>query len=487
MSDGGQTGREVCLLSAADQARLVRERHLSCLELVREHLQAIEEINPLVNAIVTLTPDAAIAAARRADDELSRGRSLGPLHGLPVAHKDFTPTAGVRTTFGSPLYADHVPTQDALCVERLKQAGAVSVGKTNTPEFAAGSQTYNQLFGATLNPYDRSRTCGGSSGGAAVALACGMVALADGTDLGGSLRNPASFCNVVGLRASFGRVPVWPTPAPWCPLIAHGPMARTVQDVALMMAAMAGPDDRVPVCHQESGAVYLRPLERDLRGVRVAWSRDLGGLPVQAAVTEALERERGVLDLLGCRVEEIEPDFTGADEAFTAWRAWLFELSFGALYDRDRDRLGEDVAWNIEQGRSLTGPQLARAERLHAELDHRLRGFMRDREFLLAPVVQMLPFDVEQHYPREIEGVAMSSYIDWMKSCYHVSAAGLPACSVPFGFSDGGLPVGLQVIGRHNDEWGVLQLAHAIERETQHWRRRPPIIGRGDRGGAAGR
>ncbi|MDX6724609.1 MAG: amidase [Solirubrobacteraceae bacterium] len=467
---------ELTFRSARDLAAAIRQRELSAVEVVTAHLEAVERVDPAVNAMVTVIAEAALAEAAEADAALARGDDVGPLHGLPVAHKDFTQTAGVRTTLGSPLFADWIPDVDALPVERLKRAGAISIGKTNTPEFAAGSQTYNEVFGATLNPYDTSRTCGGSSGGSAVALACGMVPLADGTDMGGSLRNPASYCNVVGLRPSPGRVPAWPSPIPWHPFIVSGPMARTAADVALMLSAMAGPDDRSPVALTEPGDRFAGPLDRDFSGVRVAWSRDLGGLPVDPAVTAVLDAHRDVFASLGCEVADGEPDFTDADMVFKTWRAWIFELLLGEQLDRNRDRLGEDVIWNIEQGRALTGPQLGVAEKAHTGLYHRVREFMAEHEFLLAPVVQLPPFDVTQPYPREIAGEAMETYIDWMKSCYFISAVGLPAASVPCGFTADGLPIGLQIIGRHRDDLGVLQLAHEFEQATLHHRRRPPVV-----------
>lgn len=468
---------ELTFRSARDLARAIRERELSAAEVMAAHLETIERVDPAVNAMVTVLPEAALEQAREADAALARGDAVGPLHGLPVAIKDFTQTAGIRTTLGSPLLADWVPDVDALPVERLKAAGAIVVGKTNTPEFAAGSQTYNAVFGATLNPYDTTRTCGGSSGGSAVALACGMVALAEGTDMGGSLRNPASYCNVVGLRPSPGRVPSWPSLVPWHPFIVGGPMARTAGDVALMLSAMAGPDDRSPIALEEPGERFAGPLERDFRGARIAWSRDLGGLPVDPAVTAVLDAHRDVFADLGCDVSDGEPDLTDADMVFKTWRAWIFELILGEQLDRNRDQLNEDVIWNTEQGRQLTGPQLGAAERAHGALYHRVRAFMEDHEFLLAPVVQLPPFDVTLPYPTEIAGERMETYIDWMKSCYFISAVGLPAASVPCGFTQDGLPIGLQIIGRHRDDLGVLQLAHAFEQATQYHLRRPPVAG----------
>lgn len=467
---------EPCLLTAIEMRRELHAGRISAVELLEAHLAAIQRLNPTVNAIVTLDHDGAMASAREADRRRAHGEPLGPLHGLPVAHKDFLPTAGVRTTFGSPIFADHVPSEDALVVARLKAAGAVSIGKTNTPEWAAGSTCDNPVFGATRNPYNPRLTSGGSSGGGAAALACSMVALADGTDMGGSLRNPASFCNVVGLRSSPGRVPVHPSALPWHPYTVHGAMARTVGDLALAMVAIAGPDDRSPIALPDGGDLFAAPLQRNMGGLRVGWSRRLGELPVQDAVTAAIDAQRPVFAELGCRVDDVEPDFSGADEAFKAWRAWIFEALLGDHLDQHRELLGTSVAWNVEQGRNLSGPALAAAERRRAELYARVLGLFEGYDYLVAPVAQVLPFSLDIEYPLEIEGVVMETYIDWMKSCYFITTVGLPAISVPAGFTDGGLPVGLQIVGRPRDDVGVLQLAHAFEQRTEHWRRRPQLL-----------
>jgi amidase len=467
---------EICFMTATELARCLRSKELSAVEVMETHLAQIERVNPKMNAIVTPLAESALKEARAADESLAHGRPLGRLHGLPVAHKDLAVTKGIRTTFGSPIFRDFIPEEDALIVERLNKAGAISVGKTNTPEFGAGSQTFNQLFGETLNPYDTTKTCGGSSGGAAVALACGMVPIADGSDMGGSLRNPASFCNVVGLRPSPGRVPSWPNQAAWVDLGVEGPMARTVADVALMLGAIAGPDSRSPFSISEPGSAFSRSLERDFSAVRVAWSRDLGGLPVDRRVTDVLEEQRRVFEELGCVVEESEPDFGAADEVFKVLRAWSFELNFGELLDKHRDELKETVIWNIEEGRKLSGPQLGIAQRERTELYHRVRVFLESHEFLVLPVSQVPPFDIAHRYVAEIEGIAMTTYIDWMKSCYYITVAGLPAISVPAGFTEEGLPVGAQIVGRSRDDFGVLQLAHAVEQATGFWRNRPAIV-----------
>jgi amidase len=467
---------EICFLTATELVRRIRAKELSAREVMEAHLTQIEQVNPKVNAIVTLLPEQAIHQAVAADEGLAQGREVGPLHGLPVAHKDLVLTRGIRTTFGSLVFKDFVPEEDGLIVERLKKAGAIAIGKTNTPEFGAGSQTYNEVFGETLNPYDLSKTCGGSSGGAAVALACGMISIADGSDMGGSLRNPASFCNVVGFRPSPGRVPTWPDLVGWFPLTVEGPMARTVEDTALMLSVISGPDPRSPIAITEPGSLFARSLERGFKGVRVAWSRHLGGLPVDPRVTAVIEGQRHAFESLGCLVEDCEPDLTGADEIFKVWRAWRFELAFGELLQTHRDKLKDTVIWNIEEGTKLTGPQIGAAERKRTELYHRVRNFMETYEFLILPVSQVPPFDVNERWLTEINGVKMDTYIDWMKSCYYITVTGLPAISVPCGFTPEGLPVGVQIVGRHQDDLGVLQLAHAFEQATHFWKQRPPVV-----------
>ena len=467
------TDREICFLPAWELARSIRARELSAVEVMQAHLAQIERTNPEVNAIVTLLPEQAMDQAAAADKTLAREQDPGPLHGLPIAHKDLLPTKGIRTTFGSLAFEHCIPEEDGLIVERLKKAGAITLGKTNTPEFGAGSQTYNKVFGKTVNPYELSATCGGSSGGAAAALACGMIPIADGSDMGGSLRNPAGYCNCVGLRPSPGRVPTWPSESGWSPLPVEGPMARTVQDIALILSVIAGPDPRSPISIREPGSRFLEPLERDFKGVRLAWSRDLGGLPVDTRVLEVIEGQRPVFESLGCLLDECEPDFTDADEVFKTWRAWHFELTLGELLEEHRDVFKETVIWNIEEGRKLSGPQLGRAERKRTELYHRVRRFMENYAFLVLPVSQVPPFNSDQAYVTEINGQQMNTYIDWMKTCYYISTVGLPAISVPCGFTPEGLPVGVQIVGRPGEDFAVLQLAHAFEQATGFWKRRP--------------
>ena len=437
-------------------------------------------MNPRVNAIVTLGADGATKAARDADAALARSGPIGPLHGLPIAHKDLQPTRGVRTTFGSPIFKDFVPADDSLLVERLRNAGAVFLGKTNTPEFGAGSQTFNPVFGPTLNPYDLTKTCGGSSGGAAVALACGMLPIADGSDMGGSLRNPASFCNVVGLRPSPGRVPGWPAMLAWSTLGVEGPMARTVADAALLLSAMAGSDPRSPIALDDPGSAFAALPGRAFTGVRVAWWKDLGGVPVEPRVREVVDRQRLVFESLGCVVDQAEPDLQDADEIFKTLRALAYIAGLGRVVSEHRALVKNTILWEIDRGQRVTAEEIGRAEVKRTELYHRMRTFMDRYEFFVLPTTQVAPFDVAMPYISEINGVKMETYIDWIKSCYFVSVTGHPAISVPAGFTDDGLPVGIQIVGRHRDDWGVLQMAHAFEQAANVAPRWPPLV-RSDR------
>lgn len=467
---------ELCFKDAVDLARLIRIREVTATEVMTAFLAQIKRVNPKVNAIPTfIGEEAAMRAAKEADEHLAKGRVPGPLHGFPHAVKDLAMTAGIRTTQGSPIYKDFVPTTDALIVERLKAAGAIIIGKTNTPEFGAGSHTFNPVFGATRNPYDLTKSCGGSSGGAAVSLACGLLPLADGSDMGGSLRNPASFCNVVGFRNSPGRVPTYPTSLAWNPLSVEGALARTVPDLALLLSVLAGPDPRSPIALNEPGWIFSRPLPRDFRNTRIAWSRNLGRYPVQPIVNEVCDKARSVFATFGCQVEDGEPDFRDADEIFQVLRAWTFAQNRAEDYQHHRAQMKDTVIWNIEKGLKLSGLDVSRVEVKRTQLYERVRKFMERYEFLILPVSQVLPFPVETDWVREINGTKMETYIDWMATCYAITITGLPAISVPCGFTSGGLPVGLQIVGRHQRDFDVLQLAYAFEQATQYGKRHPAI------------
>jgi amidase len=470
-----QSRSELCEMTAVDLAARLARREVSAREVMTAHLAQIERLNPRVNAIVTLVAEQAMAAAAKADDAAVRREPIGPLHGLPVAHKDLVDTAGIRTTRGSPFLRDNVPSQDALIVTRIRAAGAITVGKTNTPEFGAGSQTFNAVFGATRNPYDVTRTCGGSSGGAATAVASRMLPIADGSDMGGSLRNPPAFCNVVGLRPSPGRVTIESTS--WSPLSVAGPIARTVADVALFLSAIAGPDHRNPLSIQEDPARFRAPLARDFKGTRVAWWHGLGGLPFEPEIPRVVNAARQVFADLGCVVEEAEPDFAGVEEAFPRLRYTANHPQYAPLIKQRPEWVKDTIRFEIEQAEKLTAADIGRALARQARMFDDSRRFFERYDYFILPVTQVEPFDVDTPYPTTIAGTKMGTYIDWMRSCWYVTMMSNPAISVPGGFSASGLPVGLQIVGRHRDDWSVLQLAHAFEQATLHGKRRPSLLG----------
>jgi amidase len=466
---------DICFLTATEMARRIRRKDLSAREVLEAHLHQIERVNPKVNAIVTLVADQARQQALRMDEAAAHGEFRGPLHGLPIAHKDLVETKGIRTTFGSPIFKDYVPDFNTLMVDRIQSAGAITIGKTNTPEFGAGSQTFNPVFGSTKNPWDLTKTCGGSSGGAAVSLACGMLPIADGSDTGGSLRNPASFCSVVGFRTSPGRIPRVPSGDAWGNLSVVGPMARTVQDVALFLSVIAGPDPRSPLSIHEPGSRFAQPLDRDPKSLRIAWCAKFGGLPFDHRVREVLQASRKIFEAMGCVTEDANPDFSGADESFKILRALGYYQQHGAQYEQHRAQMKSTVIQEIERGARLTGPEVADAETKRSRLFARVGQLMTKYDFLVLPATQVPAFDINQEYVTEIEGVKMGSYIDWMRSCYFITMTTLPAISVPAGFTPEGLPVGLQIVGRHHDDWGVLQMAHAFEQANATKPRFPAV------------
>jgi amidase len=470
-------GDDICYMRAVDMVAAIRAKKLSSREVMQAHLKQINRVNAKVNAIVTLVEEEQLMAqAAAADEALASGKWLGPLHGLPVAVKDLHDTKGIRTTYGSLLHKDNVPDFDCRVVQREKEAGAIVLGKTNVPESGLGSQTFNPIFGATHNPYDTTKTCGGSTGGGAVTVACGMAPLADGSDMGGSLRNPPNFCNMVGIRTSPGRVSNVPTSLGWSTLSVAGPVARNVTDCAYFLSVLAGYDPHSSISIEQPGSQFAQPLgTRSFKGVRVAMFRDMG-LPWDPEVKTSIHAQRKVFESLGCIVEEAEPDFSGANEAFLAWRHWSIELGFGDLLATRGKELNEYIHWHVEEGRKLTGPYLARIEAQRTQLYQRLCNFKGEYEFFILPVNQVLPFDVNTHYPTEIAGVKMENYLAWMKSAYYISAAGNPAMSVPCAFSSSGLPIGLQIVGRHHDDWGVLQLGYAFEQATNIGKRRPVVV-----------
>lgn len=474
---GDALSENICFTEANVLVELLRTKKISAREIMEAYLNQIARVNPKLNAIVTLVDEEKLLKeAQLADGALARGEWRGALHGLPIGVKDLHATKGIRTTYGSPLYRDDIPATDCLLVEREKQAGGIVIGKTNVPEFGLGSQTFNSIFGATRNPYDLAKTCGGSTGGGAVAVVCGMVPLADGSDYGGSLRNPPNFCNAVGLRPSPGRVPNTPADLAWQPFSVSGPVARNVKDCALFLSALAGPNDTIPISIEQPGHQFMQRLEgRDFKGVRVAMFRDME-LPWEPEVREAIRAQSKVFESIGCVVEEAEPDYRDANECFLAWRHWMIESRFGDLVASKGNQLNEYIHWHVEEGRKLTGSYLSRIELKRSALYERVREFFERYDFFVLPVNQVLPFDVARPYPREIAGTKMDNYLSWMKSACYITTTGNPAASVPCAFSKSGLPIGIQIVGRHHDDWGVLQMAYAFEQARNLEKRRPGAL-----------
>jgi amidase len=472
------TGDSICFASARDIARWVRTRKLSAREVMAAHLDRINRLNPHLNAIVAkLDDEQCLALADAADRRLASGEPVGPLHGLPIAFKDLEAAVGFPCTLGSPIYKDARPAEDTVLVERLRQAGAIPIGKTNVPEFGMGSHTYNAVYGVTRNPFDLTKSAGGSSGGAGAALAAGLLPIADGSDLGGSLRNPGNFNNVVGFRPTVGLVPTMPSALPFVGFLVKGPMARTVEDTAFLLSVMAGPDVRDPACYPSDPATFAKPLHRTFADVRVAWSLDLGGLPLDGRVRSVLDRQRRTFEEIGCKVDDACPDLSDADEIFLTVRRWRSWTSHGGLIENRRDCLKPEGVEEIEAGSRVSAAALADAMTRHVALLDRMRRFEERYEFFVCAVNQVPPFDATIDWPHEIDGAAMHHYIAWMKSAYWISTTFRPAISVPAGFTGEGLPVGIQIVGRHRGDLGVLQLAQAFEQATGFGRSRPSVAG----------
>jgi amidase len=452
---------DVCFASAREAAALIRARKLSAREVMAAHLARINEKNPTLNAIVAkLDDDECLALADEADRTLARGDDVGPLHGLPWAFKDLEDAAGFPNTAGSPIFKTRMPAEDSALVALLRRAGVIPIGKTNVPEFGMGSHTYNNVYGTTLNPWDTTKSAGGSSGGAGAAVACGLLPLADGSDLGGSLRNPANFNNIVALRPTSGIAPALVDDTSFG-LGVKGPMARSVDDVAFLLGVMTGKEFPLDVDSSFS------------RGTRVAWSLDLNGLPLDARVREVLTASRATFETIGGRLDDACPDLTDAEDVFLTLRRKRSFANLGSLLWRDRRRMKPEAVEEIERGAAITPTDVAKAEKKHKKLLAHTGKFFETYRFLVCAVNQVPPFDAMLDWPRDIDGVHMEHYAAWMKSAYWISTTLGPAISVPAGFTADGLPVGVQIVGRRGDDLGVLQVAHAFEKSTGFSRRRP--------------
>ena len=466
---------DVIFASARDLAQQIRSRQVSCREMMSAFLGQIARLNPQLNAIVAkLDDDACLRLADQADKALVNGGPIGPWHGLPTAFKDLEPAVGFPQSKGSPLFKTFMPDADSVLVERIRRSGAVPIGKTNVPELGMGSQTYNTVYGTTLNPYDRTKTAGGSSGGAAVAVATGMLPIADGGDLGGSLRNPANFNNIVALRPSVGLEPIAPSTIPFIGVSTKGAMARSVADVAFGLSAIVGADPRDPQSWASDPQVFASPLDRDWKGTRVAWAIDLGGLPLDRRVRTVLEAQRRTFEDLGCIVEDDCPDFGNVNDIFLTLRTWESWTTYRDLLAQHRAQFKPDAVWDIESGAHLTGEDLGCALLQQGQLIERMRVFQETYPFLICAVNQVPPFDASEPWPKSIDGVAMENYVAWMKTAYWISTTCCPAISVPAGFTNAGLPVGVQIVGRYRRDFDVLRIAHAFEQATGFGRKRPP-------------
>lgn len=471
---------ELVLLDAVELSWKIRHREVSCVEVMRAFLAHIDRFNPIVNAIVSRARDETLLGeAERRDEQLEHGTYLGWMHGFPVAVKDLANAEGFPTTSGSPLFSEQIAPSDELFVQRMRAAGAIVIGKTNVPEFGLGSHTFNSVFGTTTNPYDTALCAGGSSGGAAAALAMRMLPVADGSDFLGSLRNPAAFCNVLGLRPSFGRVP---TEGFLSAPSVIGPMARTARDTAMLLSTLAGPDERAPLSIEQDPAMFTEPLERNSAGSRIGWVGDFDEyLPTEPGVLELCRSAFPSFEELGCVVEPVRTELPvkRAWSTLQLWRHWMLGKQFFPLYEDPelRARLKPEMVSELEGFEHLRVDDITRALDGRDQWRSEVSGLFERYDFLLAPSTQVFPFDAQSRWPAEIAGRQMDTYHRWMEVVAPWTLSGHPVINLPVGFNDAGVPTGVQLIGRSNDELSLLQLAHAYEQLTD-WVHRilPPAL-----------
>jgi amidase len=460
---------EIVMMEGCALANAIRSKQVSCVEVMTAYLAHIEKVNPHVNAIVALQDgDRLLAEARVKDEKLARNEPVASLHGFPFAVKDLIAVKGLPMTMGSPILKDFIPDTDSVMAERLRRAGVIFIGKTNTPEFGLGSNTYNPVYGVTRNAYDQSRSAGGSSGGAAVALALRMLPVADGSDYGGSLRNPAGWNNVFGFRTSYGRIPVDGRDA-WLPSMGVlGPMARNVRDLAMLLAIQAGYDDRVPLSMTESPSLFKGNLARDFKGTRVAWVRDFNGqVPYESGVLETCELALKAFEAIGCAIEVAQPDYP-IESVWRAWlrlRAWQSGSALLAYYKDPSKRvlMKPEAIFEVESGLKLSAFDVTAASAVRTEWYIALRRFFTEYDYLIVPTAQLFPFDANLDWPKEIAGHKMETYHEWMKGMLPITMAGCPALAAPAGVNAEGLPIGIQIVARNHGERSCLELAHAYE------------------------
>lgn len=468
LSAAASGGLDICYMDAVELSAKLRNRKLSAVEVMNAFYDRIEAVNPKVNAIVALLErEQALKLAKQADADLAAGKAVGKLHGLPWAVKDMEDCKGFPTTKGCTLFKGYMPKEDDILASRIRAAGALFIGKTNVPEFGAGSNTFNPVYGATRNPFDLKLTVGGSTGGGAAALVSGMLPLCDGSDTGGSCRNPAAWCNVVGMRPSMGRVPYDYPVGFFLRIPTNGPLGRTVADCAYLLSVIAGPDYRDPLSNLEDPAVFAKPLDRDFRGVKVAFTPNLGYLEVQKEIVDGVSKAVPVLKSIGCEVDNAHPELVDVYDTNRMLRGLMFAYQLSQMTPDQRKQIKQSVQWDAEQGEKLSAMDVAVAETKRANICKSINKFLEKYEYLVLPVTQVMQFPVETEYPTEINGKKMRSYLEWMEVVYAISLTGLPAISVPCAFSANGLPIGLQIVGRRSNDLGVLQLAHAFEKAAQ--------------------
>jgi amidase len=472
--------------SATDLAKLIRRGRLSPVELVDAVLDRIERVNPTVNAYCTVTADEARAAAKEAEAAARSGDDLGLLHGVPYSLKDLTPTRGIRTTMGSKIFEDNVPDYDGLLVQRMRAAGAILLGKTNTPEFGCKPFTDNRVFGATRNPWALDRSPGGSSGGASAAVAAGLGPLAQGSDLAASIRQPAAWSGVVGFKPSQGRVPRVPNASGWSGLSVDGPIARTVADAALMFAAIAGPDPRDPLSLPSTGEEWETiveepdpslPAEQVLRDLRVAWTPDLGGAaPIDPTVASICAEAARAFETFDCHLGEDAPEIGEIEEPFVLLNAGLRQASLGKYLDEWRDQMDPILVQRLEVSGNSTAVDVARAEVERTAYHQRLCAFFERYDLLLLPTTGTPPLPLDLAFPIEVGGRQLDKPFDMLLPTYAFNFSNFPAISVPAGWTEAGLPVGLQIVGGWQQDGLVLRAAAAFEQARPWADRRPPVV-----------
>ena len=473
---------DIVLMDALTLSHAIKSKQVSCVEVMHAYLNHIDALNPHVNAIVSLQDrDGLLQQAKARDEQLARGDYCGWMHGFPQAIKDLVATKDIRTTQGSPIFKDFVPAIDAIIVERMKRAGSIIIGKTNTPEFGLGSNTYNDVFGRTLNSYDQTRTSGGSSGGAGVAVALRMLPVADGSDHGGSLRNPAAFNNVFGFRPSYGRVPAQGLDVFYAAMGVAGPMARTVPDLAMLLSVQAGYDLRMPLSNRQEPAQFTEPLKRDFKGARIAWLGDFGGhLPFEPGILELCRSALKVFEVLGCTVEEATPDYP-VERVWQNWkilRAWQAGSALKELYKDPSNRalMKPEAQFEIESGKKFSAYDIYDANVVRSTWYQAVRVFFERYDYFVLPSAQVFPFDAAIDWPKSIAGKTMDTYHRWMEVMIPVTMSSCPALTVPVGFDARNLPMGLQIVAPNHGEFACLQLAYAYDQATNWITKRPPPL-----------